>query len=188
LSLFGGLTKPAPTVPADRGAAVRWASRFLAKAAGKALILDTETCDLHGEVIELAILQSDGAELYNRRFRPLTRIAPRAFAVHGISDEMLRNEAAFARERLEIQTILGAADVVAIYNAPFDKSCLARTCVLHNVAILEFKEICLMRWYAVFYGERLARGGYKTQPLAGEHSAVGDCQAALRLLQTMAEG
>lgn len=188
MNLFGQ-TKPAPTVPADRDAAVRWATRFMAKGEGKALLLDTETCSLHGEVIELAILDNAGAELYNRRFKPLTRIDQRAFAVHGISDEMLLKEASFAKERSAIQTILGAADVVAIYNAPFDVRCLARTCGLHNVALLDFHEICLMRWYAVFHGERSARGGgYKVQPLGGGHNAAGDCQAALRLMQMMASG
>lgn len=181
-------TMPAPAlVPADRNAAQRWAIRFLAKDECKALILDTETCSLHGEVIELAIIDNHGAEIYNRRFRPLTPIDPRAFAIHGITHDALRHEAGFAGERTAIQAILGAADVVAIYNAPFDVRCLAKTCALHNVALLEFRQICLMRWYAVFYGERSAPGGsYKSQPLRGAHNAVGDCRAALRLLQAMA--
>lgn len=185
MNLFG-LPKIVRTVPEDRDAAVRWAKRFLAKDEGKALLLDTETCDLRGEVIELAIINNSGAELYNCRFRPLSRIDDRAFAIHGITEAMLVEAANFATKRTEIQEILAAADVVAIYNAAFDVRALKYTCELHRVAFLEFKEICLMRWYAVFHGERAARGGYKTQPLGGSHNAVGDCRAALRLVEKMA--
>jgi DNA polymerase-3 subunit epsilon len=180
-----------------REAARAWAQEMLNQPLGHVLILDTETCDLNGEVIELAIVDTAGNELYNRRFCPRTEIAPGAQAVHGISAEMLRGEPCFATEYLAIHEILAPAARVLIYNAPFDLRCLAVTCSLHKAAPLPLtinNTACLMRMYAQWYGER-GRSGYKWQRLmggssqsgpSGHHSALGDARAALDVLRKMA--
>lgn len=166
-----------------------WAREMLALPPGQVLILDTETCDLYGEIIELAIIDSAGTELYNRRFNPLTPIRSGAYAVHGISREMLAHEHNFAFEYPAIRAILDAANVVLIYNAPFDLGCLATTYNLHAVEDFNasLHAVCLMRRYAEWYGE-YQRGRLKWQKLAGgDHSALGDARAALALLRRMAE-
>jgi hypothetical protein len=44
-----------------------------------------------------------------------------------------------------------------------------------------------MRSYAEFYGEYSTKyKDYKYQPLEGDHSAIGDCKATLRLIKLMA--
>jgi DNA polymerase-3 subunit epsilon len=46
-----------------------------------------------------------------------------------------------------------------------------------------------MRAYAAYVGERSKRGGYKSQKLSGgDHTAIGDARATLRLIERMAEG
>jgi DNA polymerase-3 subunit epsilon len=163
-----------------------WARTMLNPAHGQTIILDTETCDLHGEVIELAIIDIDGNALYNQRFSPLTPIQPGAFRVHGLSAQMLRHEPTFAAEYDAIRDIVGAANVVLTYNAPFDVRCLEATCQWHRRPFLTFHSGCIMRQYAQFYGE-WRRGQYKWQPLrGGDHSALGDARAALALLREMA--
>lgn len=167
--------------------ATDWAREMLSLPPGKVLILDTETCALHGEIIELAIIDSAGAEIYNRRFSPLTAIDAGAQRIHGITREMLRGEPFFASEYPQIRAILDAAHVVLIYNNQFDLGCLAVTCNLHSVAELTFHSACIMRWHAQWYGE-WSRGSYKWQKLTGgDHSALGDARAALALLRKMAQ-
>ena len=46
-----------------------------------------------------------------------------------------------------------------------------------------------MRRYAAYVGEPSKRGGYRNQKLVGgDHSALGDTLATLRLIQEMARG
>lgn len=171
----------------DKQAAQAWACDVLAQPPGTVLILDTETCDLNGEIIELAIIDIDGNALYNGRFSPLTEIQPGAQRVHGITREMLEGQPFFADEHPAIRDLLGAAQLVLAYNAPFDVGCLRETCRLHQVAHVSLAHDCIMRWYAKWYGERNGNG-YKWQKLAGgDHSALGDARAALALVRKMAE-
>lgn len=171
----------------QREQASAWARHLLSLPPGKVLILDTETCDLYGEIIELAIVDTAGNEIYNRRFNPLTEIRSGAFRVHGITAEMLAHEPRFDAEYPSVKAILDRANVVLIYNAPFDEGCLATTCNVHAVEALTFHSACIMRRYAEWYGE-YQRGRLKWQKLTGgDHSALGDARAALALLRKMAE-
>ena len=175
----------------DLAIVTEWARQTMAQPVGKVLILDTETTALNGEVIELGMIALDGATVYNRRFKPLGEIHPMAFGVHGISHEMLANESPFSAHRDEIAAILGAAELVLIYNSSFDLRLLKRTCEVHKVLPLPLTRVeCLMRRYATFYGEwNRGTGGYRWQHLEhNDHSAVGDCRAALALLHQMAAG
>ena len=168
--------------------AANWAREMLALPPGKALVLDTETCELHGEVIELAIINTSGAPLYNRRFNPLTVISAGAYRVHGITREMLAGEPRFAAEYGRIGEWLRQAEVVLIYNDEFDVACLEVTCLVHHLPPLLFTTGCIMRQYAQWYGE-IGRNGYKWQRLqGGDHSALGDARAALAILCKMAGG
>jgi hypothetical protein len=46
-----------------------------------------------------------------------------------------------------------------------------------------------MRRYAAYVGEPSKRGGYRNQkPTGGDHSALGDALATLRLIKEMAVG
>jgi DNA polymerase-3 subunit epsilon len=48
---------------------------------------------------------------------------------------------------------------------------------------------CAMRRYAAYVGEPSKRGGYRSQKLTGgDHSALGDALATLRLIEEMAAG
>ena len=49
--------------------------------------------------------------------------------------------------------------------------------------------VCHAGLFAAYVGERSKRGGYKNQKLpGGEHTAIGDARATLRLIERMAEG
>jgi len=63
-----------------------------AKITGRPLYLDTETTGLGptDQVVEIAILDPEGDPLVESLVRPTINIPPDAVAIHGITDEMVR--------------------------------------------------------------------------------------------------
>ena len=49
-------------------------------------VLDSETTGLHGQIIELAIVNGNGEALFNERVKPTCPVEPGAQAIHGITD------------------------------------------------------------------------------------------------------
>ncbi len=169
----------------DRIAASEWAKGILQR--NDVLILDTETTDLDGEIIELALINLQGETAYNHRFNPITLVSEGAQAIHGLSTEILASEPRFADEHMDISLHLITAGLVLIYNKAFDVAAFRRTCKLHGKETVNFKADCIMEWYAQFVGDWSDyHGSYRWQPLGGGHDALGDCRAALATLHEMA--
>lgn len=169
----------------DKQEQVEWAREILQR--DDVLILDTETTDLDGEIIELAIINLKGETLFNSRFNPLTPISAGARAVHGISAEMVADSPRFADCALEVLVMLSTAKTVLIYNAAFDMGRLRYTCKLHEQLMPSINADCLMERYAAFCGQWSDyHESYKWQPLGGGHSALEDCKSALACLHEMA--
>ena len=178
---------------ADRLAAIDWAKAILDAVADgvieawEVLILDSETTDLYGEIIELGVIDLTGNEIYHSRFKPVLAIAPGAQRVHGISADDLAECPDFAGEYPKIRDLLEGAGKVLIYNAPYDVGCLQITCDKHGVERFDFNAECLMAWYAMYVNNwSHYYRDYKYPALGGDHSAVGDCRAALSVLREMA--
>lgn len=170
----------------DKLEAVQWASEILKR--DDVLILDTETTNLDGEIIELAMINLAGETVFNRRFNPLTPISEGAKAIHGITMEAVANEPFFVEEYETVSKLLTGASVVLIYNAAFDTARIRTTCKLQNLNPPKFNTDCIMTWYAQYCGEWSDyHGNYKWQSLDGGHSALGDCLAALACLAEMAK-
>jgi DNA polymerase-3 subunit epsilon len=174
----------------DEEAARDWARGMLARPAGEVLILDTETTDLNGEIIEIGVIDLAGNVLLNQRIKPRGLIAPGAQAVHGITLEMLEDAPGFGLAYLRLREITQNKTVL-IYNFNFDFDMIHRECARGGLTLPKWKpdSACLMKWYAQWYGEwNRYHESYRWQRLpSGDHSAVGDCQAALRCLRQMAE-
>lgn len=169
----------------DKAEMVQWAQTVLANPANYVL-LDTETTDLDGEIIEIAITDLDGNALLNQRIKPLGTISAGAQAVHGISLEMLAAEPYFYDVYPRIQAVI-KDKIVLIYNESFDKARLAGDCKRHNLERLKFKSECVMLQYAQFCGDWSEYWeSYRWQPLDGGHSALSDCQAVGFVLREMA--
>ena len=63
--------------------------RFWARARlrrNDAVIVDTETTDLHGDVIQLSVIDLHATTLLSTLVRPLSPISAAAAGVHGITD------------------------------------------------------------------------------------------------------
>jgi len=172
----------------EREEAIDWASGVMADRT--AVILDTETTGLRGEVVELAIISvPDGAVLYNGRFNPICEPEQGAIDIHGLTRDVLAGEPSFADQYAEIAPLLTGPRVV-IYNAAFDLSRLTFTIDIHQVAdgLLSLQADCAMVEYARFFGDWNERhGSFTWQKLSGgDHSALGDCLATLELIKAMA--
>lgn len=165
--------------------AADWARQLLD--AGDFVIMDTETTDLDGEIIELAIIDATGRVLFNRRFNPILPVAPGATAVHHLTNETLANERPFAEFHEELATILAGAAVVVIYNADFDNGRMVATCELHGLEAIGYESICAMEEYSAYVGQLRRDGSFWWQSLpGGDHTALGDCLATLDVLRHMA--
>jgi DNA polymerase-3 subunit epsilon len=91
------------------------------------IVLDTETTGLEPEqghrIIELGCVELINRRLSGRHYhqyvRPDRHIDPAAFAVHGISDEVLNDKPPFADVAEEFLDFIRGAELI-IHNAPFD--------------------------------------------------------------------
>ncbi|MFD0386422.1 exonuclease domain-containing protein [Streptomyces stramineus] len=151
-----------------------------------AVILDTETTDLYGQTIEIAVIDATtGKKLMDTLVKPTEKITAGARWVHGISDEDVADARPFDRVLPRLRKVTKDR-VVCAYNAEFDRSV-----VLGDIRRAGRKPMhleprdswfCLMEAYAAWMGSgRWLR-------LGGGHRALGDCQAARDVLIEMSKG
>ena len=154
------------------------------------IILDTETTGLNdAHAIEIAIINGKGETLFNSRIHTEIEIHPRAYAVHGISNDDLKDAPKFADVFDEIAGIINGAEVW-IYNSSFDMP------ILHDMARLIDRKLkpkkvhCAMEAYATFVGDYSYHfETYRWQPLpSGDQTALGDCVATLDVMKKIAGG
>lgn len=173
----------------DKIDAVLWARNVLEDC----VILDTETTGLSddAQIVQIGIIDQDGAVLLDRLVLPTVVISMGAEKIHGITREKLLE--ADAGRFIDVYDSI--AEVVferrvLIYNVAYDWPILRRQCESVERPMFEPSSVaCAMGWIAQFVGDWNNRhGGYRWQKLLhGDHSAVGDCQAVLRWLREMAE-
>jgi DNA polymerase-3 subunit epsilon len=168
--------------------AIQWAREVLQDK--NVVILDTETTDLHGEAIEIAVIDLAGNVLFNQRVKPLGEINPDAERIHGISMKALENEPTFNQVYQQLASLTNGKRVL-IYNYAFDSRILQEQCKSHNLPAFNWHidSDCVMLWYAQWYGDwNDYHGNYRWQRLSGgNHSALGDCRATLEVLKSMAK-
>jgi DNA polymerase-3 subunit epsilon len=148
-------------------------------------ILDTETSGLDGEAMEVAVIDPMGATLFRAFRHPIEAVHPKALAVHGLTPEVLEQNGArpWTEWHNDLRSVLTGRCLVA-YNVPFDKRILENTARVEGTesVLSGIKgEVCLMRLWSGFLGVK------KWQGLKGDHSALGDCRAALKRIEAMAK-
>ena len=171
----------------DRTEAVRWAYSMLQR--DDWVLLDTETTGLgDAEIVEIAIVDSQGSSVLDTLIKPTISIPKDATLIHGITNEMVADSPNFPSVYPRIVAALENKDVV-IYNADFDIHILKYCCNLHKLPLLEInkRSHCLMLWYSQWVGNYSKYwNSYRWQPLQGGHRAWGDCLKALEYLKEMA--
>lgn len=173
-------------IEVDRVYAIRWAKEMLEK---DFVILDTETTGLgDAEIVEIAIVDKAGNPLVDTLIKPNIPIPAESTAIHGITDEMVKDAPALSEVWPQITDALRGKHLL-VYNLEFDINILNYCRKLYKLPALRLRKSssdCLMEWYAQFYGEtRPNSHSYKCQPLNGGHRAKADCLAALALFHEM---
>jgi DNA polymerase-3 subunit epsilon len=160
-----------------------------------AVFLDTETTDLDGYIVEIAVIDAQGATLLDTLVNPHAAIEDDAFAVHGIAAEQLVDAPTFAELLPRLQTVL-AGKTIWIYNAAFERRIFRNERDRLEAATTQKitgwlgakKSACVMDLYSIFVGETTHEGDYRWQRLpGGDHRALGDCRATHALIQHIAQ-
>ena len=162
----------------------------------KVLCIDVETTGLNpakDEILQLAMVDGNGKELFASLVRPPTRKRwPNAQEVHGITWQMVKDKPDLEDQADIIQGIIDNAELVIGYNLPFD-------CSMMQAAGFHFygkRKYDVMEDYAQMFGRwSSAKGGYLWTKLTtaakhykidfGAHDAAEDAKATARLFYAM---
>lgn len=107
----------------SRGRAVAWARALLRR--DDWLLLDTETTELSGYMVEIAIVRPDGSTAFESLLNPQRGIEGSAQLIHGIAPEMVQDAPTFVQLEPQLRALLHGKTVV-VYNAEYDANVLRR--------------------------------------------------------------
>ncbi len=175
----------------DRNDAILWARNVLENKQ-KYLIMDTETSGLadDDEIIQMAIIDFDENVLYNTLIKPKVKksISRDSTLIHGLTKKDLAEAPFFETAVFKFIDVIKDKTIL-MYNAEFDARMLRQTCYANNCKKFPFSYWCVMKEYSKFVGEwNDYHNDYKFQKLSGgDHTALGDCKATLRVLKKMAK-
>ncbi len=147
------------------------------------------------EIVEICIVDGNGAVLLNTLVKPKGTMHPGAAAKSGITDAMLAPGAPFSAIAGQVREFLQGKDMV-IYNADYDVPLIAAAFKACEQAAPTCQWRCAMLAYHTFSG-RLARDKWVgldvacqeagISPQSDAHRALGDCLSTLALLRHMAD-
>ena len=158
------------------------------------MVLDSETTGLGNPIdfVEVGVVSGRGESLFDSLIEPSCHVDPRASRVHGHTAESLAGQRRFFEVYPDLLNVLWGKRVV-VYNASYDRRVWdasvrrlgARAALAGELAPWE----CAMRAFAAYVGERSKRGGSKSHKVSGgDHTAIGNARATLRLIERMAGG
>jgi DNA polymerase-3 subunit epsilon len=172
-------------------------------------LLDFETTEKleapHCQIVEVAIIDQDGRQIFHRLCRPDTPMPERISEIHGITDELLLNEPTFPQIWPELEALLTSNSLpLYTWNADFDRAVLLKTArrfQLQVPAQVQDKQRwqCAMKQHAAWYGEwSNGRNTYRWQTLGWAceelgietpeaHRALADAFNALNVMRAIAE-
>ena len=186
--------------PGARNEAIQIAQKWIAK---RPVYIDTETTgtDLNAGIVEIAVIDFDGGVLIDSLVKPVGTIPADATAIHGITNEMVKDAPRWDKVWQEVEAAISNR-AVGIYNADFDLRLMRQS---HQKNWMRWYDpegtefFCIMKLYAQFFGVwNNQRGGYRWQSLdaAGRqcnillpnsHRAKDDTLLTLALLEFMAK-
>lgn len=145
-------------------------------------ILDTETTDLHGEIIEISIIDKEGNTIYDQLIKPFGKISEGARNVHQISDDMLSDKPTWKDVYGDLKPLL-ESKLILIYNSSFDREMIYNSCSKWKLEPPNLKTDCVMEAYADFVrSERWISLANASGYYFG-HRALEDCKATLSVIK-----
>lgn len=180
----------------SRWNAIRRAKEWLAQ---RPVFLDTETTGLdeQAEIVEIAVVDTDGTPLLDQLVRPQGEVPWDAVQVHGLSSERLQHAPPWPQVWPAVQRVLSGR-LVAIYNAQYDVRLLQQTNARYGIPfeLPGTTFVCIMELYAEYKGQRKGNG-YRFWsleqagrdlgiPLPNSHRALDDTLLAKAVLERLA--
>lgn len=156
----------------DKIQTIKTARKWLTE---KPIFLDTETTGLglSAEIVDLALIDSNGKTLINTLIKPTVPITCEASKVHHIKDSDVLDAPSFPNI-LKMLTKLCIHRRVLIYNASFDMRVLLQSAKAHNRGLPLIGPNCVMKAYAQFYGDwNNSRSSYKWQTQTNAAKQLG---------------
>lgn len=170
-------------------------------------ILDTETDRVVGgltlaRLCSLAITDEAGLTQFYSLINPGAPIPPEATAVHGITDQMVKDAPTFSDIAPEVFGLLAFQSVVC-WNAAFDMHAMLYDA--HRAGVVmpnDIEWVCAMLAYGEAFGSKTIMGEYKwwklttayevqygttTDLIDSAHNALGDCQMTAALWSALGE-
>lgn len=150
------------------------------------VILDTETTDIDGEIVEIGIIDRSGTVLFHSLVKPIYPVADDSPAtkIHGITNAELENAPTWADIRDAVQAVV-RGKLVLTYNADFDLTMVNHSCSRNGVPRLHEVE----KWDCVMEAYRMTQGSERWISLANAsgqytaHRAIDDCLATLAVIE-----
>src|SRR5512143_110571 len=156
----------------ERRAAIAKAQSELNK---KPAYLDTETTGLkdYDQIVEICLIDNDGAVLIDSLVKPTVKIPFDATRVHGITDAMVSNAPTWPEVWPHVEALLTTRRI-AIYNAEYDLRLMKQSHLAHHLIWSPvLSQFCIMKLYAQFRGDWNSRtGNYRWYSL---DDARGQC-------------
>lgn len=155
------------------GAAIRFARAMLEP--DTAVILDTETTDLYGAVIEIAVIDAcTGKTLLDTLVNPgNVPITEGAFAVHGITESQVTAPGIPDWPTVYKRLLRVTKDrIVLAYNASYDQSVIVADCARHGITRTRLAET--RQWADVMVPRSDHAHSRRWLPNGGGHRALGD--------------
>jgi len=153
---------------------IQRARQFLAQ---DPLFLDTETTGFspNDVVIEVGVVDLAGETVFESLIIPQISIPADAEAVHGISEEMVRDAPTWKEAWDQIHAALDGR-YIGVYNADFDLRMMKQTHQRYwlDWSLEDRRFFCVMKLYAAFYGQISPRGNsYRFHKLEAAGAACG---------------
>lgn len=167
--------------PTDRRSARRWARYVLTP--GTAVILDTETTDLDGEIVEICVIDACTEQvLLSTLVNPRGPISPAASAVHGITAADVVDAPSWSQVLPLLIEAVGNRQILA-YSAHFDRERVLAASYSIGAAPTPLNRY--ERWECVMRARSAWLGIDRWLPLGGPHRALGDVALTRDLLIKM---
>ena len=157
------------------------------------LILDTETTGRGGraEIIEIALIDTTGRELFQALCKPENPIPITAMRIHKITDRMVADAKTWPGIHKAVRKLFKQADCVLAWNADFDQKMLRQTAGRYG---LQWKNKHMLHDLLQDYRQlRSDRLGYSLQEACGHedvpydkskaHRALPDCHSVLDVMR-----
>ena len=112
---------------------------------GDYVVLDTETTGIRrAEVVQIALVDSQGQTLLDTLVKPVESIPRDATAIHHITDSMVVDAPPWAEVSPQVETLLRNRDVV-VYNAVFDRKIMHMSAEIAGMPKVDWKTFS--RWW-----------------------------------------